>query len=128
MRDWTCPPSLANAIGSVVLAIGLCFMAYFDSWWPALALVLGASVFARQFLRRRFYDATITACIFGGLYAAFTTSLPWTLLMPVIFVVAAITNLFREITELRKPSVDHPTQQQLEEDLQEQHEHHQPKP
>ena len=122
MTRWNCPHSLANAIGSVVLAIGICLMAYLDRWWPAFALVLGASVFARQFARRRFYDATITACIFGGLYVAFTFDLPWKVLMPVIFVVAAITNLFREITEFRKRKNDGLDLEELQEEIDESHE------
>lgn len=125
MFNWICPHSLANAISSVVLAIGIAIIAYLDSWWPALALVLGASIFTKQFLRRRFYEAFLNGFIFGGIFFASNSQLPWQMVLPVILVVAAITNLFREVTRLRnRPPHSDLSQQELEEDIQEQHEHH----
>lgn len=86
----------ADTISTAVLLIALAILMYTNAWWPWILLGIGAVVVTRQYFLVRFYDMLVTSLIFIGLFCFFYFPIKWSVILPVLFTVAAIYIIFRE--------------------------------
>lgn len=86
----------ADTISNGVFLIGLGLLFYTNFWWPGILLVLWVTLFIRQYLTGRIYDAVITTVIFFGLFILSFFQFDWSILLPVLFILAGIHLIFRE--------------------------------
>lgn len=86
----------AKALSSALLLVGLALVFFFDSWWPAIMLVIGIPLALRQFLMGRFSDATLSLFVFVGFFVIAQFNISWKVLIPILFIMAAIYILCKE--------------------------------
>lgn len=86
--------SEAIANGVFLIAIGILF--FTNYWWPGILLAIWASLALRQYFSGRIYDLCISSVILLGLFASTYFDFEWSVLVPVIFVIAGIYVIFRE--------------------------------
>ncbi|MDN3504518.1 MAG: hypothetical protein P0S95_02945 [Rhabdochlamydiaceae bacterium] len=86
----------AKVISSALFLFGLAFLAYFESWWPGIMLVIGIPLAIRQAMLGRYYDMIISLVVFIGVFCTAQYDVSWKILLPVVFVLAAIYILGRE--------------------------------
>ena len=86
----------ANNLAAGLLLVGLAVIGYVEQWWPGILLAFGLAVALRQALLGRWYDAILLALVFAGSFASFFFQLSW---MPVLFLVAGIYLIFRDVSE-----------------------------
>lgn len=84
----------AIANGAFLIAIGILF--FTNLWWPGILLAIWVSLALRQYFSGRYYDLYISSIILLGLFALAFFQLEWTVMIPVLFVVAGIYIIFRE--------------------------------
>ena len=112
----------AEAIGTSLFFLGLAIIAFRHSWWPSLSIVIGLSLAVRQFLLGRIYDMIVSLFIFIGIFVFSTYNIPWDILLPTIFVIAAIYTITREVFSRNTPSeVDY--EENLNHELEEEEDH-----
>ena len=90
--------SRAKALSTALFFIGLALLAVLNTWWPAIMLVIGIPLAFRQCLLGRYHDMILSLLVFGGVFVTYQSDIDWQLLLPVIFVIAALYVLFREFT------------------------------
>lgn len=95
-------------IFSLVLFIpGLVICIILNSWWPALSLLVGVPFSFYQFLIGREYSAGLSILSFGGVFVSvYYEDIPWNLILPVVFSLAAIYLFFGEIFRRPIPVVE----------------------
>lgn len=113
----------AEAISTSIFFLGMAVIAFRHSWWPSLSLVIGISLATRQFLLGRIYDMIVSLVIFIGIFVLSTYDIPWDILLPTIFVIAAIYTLTREIFTRNTPS-EIEVEEDLNHELEEEEDHH----
>jgi hypothetical protein len=86
----------ADAISNGAFLIGLGILLFTNAWWPGILLVLWTSLFLRQYLTGRFYDAFMSTFILIGLFIIAFIKINWSVLIPVLFVIGGIYLIFRE--------------------------------
>lgn len=86
----------ADAIANGGFLIGLGILLFTNSWWPGILLVIWASLFLRQYLTGRNYDAFISTVILVGLFLVTFIKINWSVIIPVLFVIGGIYLIFRE--------------------------------
>lgn len=86
----------AKALSTALFLIGLALLFFIDSWWPALMLVIGVPLALRQYLLGRKGDALISLAVFGGFFIIGTFDISWKILIPILFVMAALYTLCKE--------------------------------
>jgi len=96
----------AHTLATALFLIGLAVLAYFNRWWPEIMLVIGIPLALEQYLLGRFYDAFVSLFVFIGVFITVQYDLPWEILLPVLFICAAIYVLFREYLEKTEESED----------------------
>ncbi|MCB1149263.1 MAG: hypothetical protein KDK48_03785 [Chlamydiia bacterium] len=72
-------------------------MFYTNYWWPGILLALAVTFGVRDALRGRMYDFVITVVIFLGLFLFFFFNARWSFAVPVLFTLAGIAIIVREI-------------------------------
>ena len=92
-----CSHNKANSISSGLFLIALGILFYTNYWWPGILLALAVTFGARDFLRGRIYDFAITIVIFLGLFLFFFFNASWSFAVPVLFTLAGIALIVREI-------------------------------
>ncbi len=102
----------ASTIAIVLFFIGFATIASFNTWWPAIMLVIGVPLAIRQYLLGRIYDMYISLFVFIGVYITIQFDISWQILLPVLFTLGAVYILIREFQE----SWEHPEESE-EEDL-----------
>ncbi len=93
----------AKALSSALLLIGLAIIFFLESWWPAIMLVIGIPLALKQFLLGRLSDAFITLFVFVGFFIIAQFNISWKILIPVLFIMAAVYILCKEwVTSVSK--------------------------
>lgn len=87
----------ANSISSGVFLISLGILFYTNQWWPGILAALAVTLGVKDTLRGRYYDLALSVLIFGGLFVFFTFSPRWSVAVPVLFTLAGIWLIFREL-------------------------------
>lgn len=86
----------AEAISSSLFLVGLAIVFLTQSFWPGMMLVVGIPLALRQYLLGRTYDALLSLVIFGGVFCVSGLDISWEIILPVLFVTAAIYTIIRE--------------------------------
>jgi hypothetical protein len=86
----------ADAISNGAFLIGIGILLFTNDWWPGILLVIWASLFLRQYLTGRLYDAFLSTVILVGLFIISFIKINWSVLLPVLFVIGGIYLIFRE--------------------------------
>lgn len=91
----------AKAISSAVFLIGIALIMYLDAWWPGIMAVIGIALAIKQSLEGRHYDTILTLAVFIGFFIMAQFNISWKILLPILFVMAAIYILCKEWVENR---------------------------
>jgi ABC-type antimicrobial peptide transport system permease subunit len=94
----------ASALSTALLLIGLAIVIFLRAWWPGIVLAIGIPLALRQALLGHYFDTFISLLIFGGVFITAQFEVSWDILLPVLFLVAALYILLREFQE----SSEHP--------------------
>jgi 4-hydroxybenzoate polyprenyltransferase len=86
----------AKAISSALFLIGLAIIFFIDSWWPGMMIVIGVPLALKQFLLGRYNDAAMSLFVFVGFFIIAQFNISWKILLPILFVMAAIYVLCKE--------------------------------
>lgn len=100
----------ARSFGTSIFLIGLAVLSFTDQWWPNIMLVIGLSLCIKQFLQKRIYDGILSIIIFGGVFVIYEFQFSMKILLPILFVSAALFLLVRELLQKN-------TESELEEDI-----------
>lgn len=85
----------AHSIGFALFLIGIGLLFIFQSWWPAIALVIGLSIAVKKYLLHEFFDMIVALVIFIGIFVTVQfASSKWVL--PVLFILGGSYIFFRE--------------------------------
>jgi predicted membrane protein len=96
----------ASAISTALLFIGLAIVTFLHAWWPGIMLVIGIPLALRQFLLGHHFDTLMSLVIFCGVFVTAQFEVGWEVLLPVLFILAAIYILLREFQENREHPED----------------------
>ena len=107
-----------NGISTGVLLISLGILAFLNSWWPGILIVLGVSLGLRQYLLGRYYDMGFSFLIFFGLFIIIITPLPFNFLVPILFILAGIYMLCREFL-IPDPTTEIEEEEEIELEIEE---------
>lgn len=102
----------AKAITSALFLIGLAIIMYLDAWWPGIMAVIGVPLALKQFLEGRYHDTLLTLFVFVGFFVVAQFNISWKILIPILFVMAAVYILCKEWVESKLQS-----EEEKEEDL-----------
>lgn len=86
----------AKAISTALFLIGLAIIFFIDSWWPGIMIVIGIPLALKQFLLGRYHDAAMSLFVFVGFFIIAQFNISWKILIPILFVMAAIYILCKE--------------------------------
>lgn len=87
--------SKTRAISLSIMLLGFAVLSFTDTWWPWLMAVIGLSVVVKQVLRAKFYEAFISAIVFGGVVVTTGLNIAGRYFLPVILMVGSIYILTR---------------------------------
>ena len=88
-----------ESICYAIFLVGLAILFYTNKWWPASMLVVGISLALKQFLSGRKREAFLSLFFFVGYYISEAFNIPWKMLIPILFIMAAIYVICREWVE-----------------------------
>lgn len=108
----------AHAIAFALFVVGVALLFILRAWWPGIALVLGISIAARQYLLASYFDMAVSLVIFIGIFVieAFKFSSPW--YMPLLLVTGGCYVFFREFfggSSLPEPEQEEDLNHEIEE-------------
>jgi len=89
----------ARAFGTSIFLVGLAVLSFTDQWWPNIMLVIGLSLCIKQFLQKRLYDGILSIIIFGGVFVIYEFQFSLKILLPILFLSAALFLLVREFSQ-----------------------------
>ncbi len=95
----------ARSLAFALFFVGLAICSLTGGWWPSVMLVVGIPLAMRQFLTGRPQDTMLTLVVFGGVFVTYQYDISWQLLLPILFVTAALLVLYREFWTSRYPSI-----------------------
>ena len=96
----------AKALSLSLFLVGLAICSFTQSWWPTVMLVAGIPLALKQLLLGRPQDALPTLVVFIGVYMTYQYQINWEMLLPILFLIAAIFVLYREFWTTRYPPLD----------------------
>ena len=94
----------AKSLSLALFLIGLATLSFYGAWWPGIVLVIGLPLALKQFLLGRGHDVILTLLVFGGVFVTYSFEIDWQLLLPVLFLIAAVYVIFREYTDRSNPT------------------------
>ena len=86
----------AKALSTALFLVGLAIILFLDAWWPGIMIVIGVPLSLKQFLQGRFHDAAISLFVFVGFFIIAQFNISWKILIPILFIMAAIYVLCKE--------------------------------
>ncbi len=86
----------AKTLSSALFLIGLAIVSLTNNWWPGMMLVIGIPLALRQYLLGRNYDALLSLVIFTGTFIIAGFDVSWEVILPILFILAALYILIRE--------------------------------
>ena len=96
----------AKALSLSLLFLGLAILSFTGEWWPSVVLVAGIPLALRQFLLGRPHDFILTLLVFSGVFVTYQYEVNWQLLLPVLFIIAAIYIVFKEFAISSQPTYE----------------------
>jgi predicted membrane protein len=96
----------ASALSTALLLIGLAIIIFLGAWWPGIMLAIGIPLALRQFLLGHYFDMMMSLIIFCGVFITAQFEVGWEVLLPVLFILAAIYILLREFQQSREHPED----------------------
>ena len=90
------PKNKAQALSTALLLVGLAILLFTDAWWPGILLAVGIPLALKQLLNGRYYDAIISLFVFVGFFIIASFDISWKILVPILFVMAAVFTLCKE--------------------------------
>ena len=108
----------AKAISSSLFLVGLAVVSFTQNWWPGILLVIGIPLALRQLLLGRVYDMFLSLVIFVGGFVVSGYQVSWEVVLPVIFIVAAIYTLAREFLD-SNPSSEAELEESINKEIEE---------
>ena len=96
----------AKALSLSLFLVGLAICSFTQSWWPTIMLVAGVPLALKQVLLGRPQDALLSLVVFVGVYMSYQYEINWDMLLPILFLVAAIFVIYREFWTTRYPPLD----------------------
>jgi len=86
----------AKTLSSALFLIGLAIASLTSNWWPGMMLVIGIPLALRQYLLGRNYDAVLSLVIFSGTFIIAGFDVSWEVILPILFILAALYILIGE--------------------------------
>ena len=86
----------AKTLSSALFLIGLAIVSLTQNFWPGMMLVIGIPLAVRQYLLGHIYDAALSLVIFCGAYFVAGFNVSWEVVLPVLFIIAALYILIQE--------------------------------
>ena len=102
MRKAFLSKNKVKALSGVLFCIGLVLLFFIHAYWSAVVLVIGIPLALKQCLEKRLYDMAITLFIFIGFFLIAQFTIPWKILIPILFIMAAIYILCKEYVISKK--------------------------
>lgn len=91
----------AKILVLILFLVGLAFLTYLGSWWPAIMLLVGVPLTLWQYLQGRHFDMWVSLFVFGGAFVTVQFDIRWEVFLPVLFSLGGIYIFFREWLESR---------------------------
>ena len=104
----------ADKLALAVVLLGLAILSYSESWWPGLALALGASLFVKRLFEGKYYEAILTMALFGAVFASVKYNTSW---ITALFLIAALVFVFQAF--MNTPADEIEEEEELEKELDE---------
>ncbi|MBI5345944.1 MAG: hypothetical protein HZB76_02220 [Chlamydiae bacterium] len=92
----------AQALSLTIFLIGMAFIAYFNYWWPGILLVIGVPMAVRNFMMKKYSDMVTGLIVFVGAFVIASVGVSAQLLIPAIFVIAAIYVFLKNFMGLKE--------------------------
>ena len=89
----------ARVISTALFLIGIAILLFIDKWWPGIMLVVGIPLALKQFLQGRTTDMLLSLFVFVGFFIIAQFNISWRILIPILFVMAAVYLLCKEWVE-----------------------------
>ncbi len=86
----------AKTLSTSLFLIGLAIVSLTETWWPGMMLVVGIPLALRQYLLGHIYDACLSLAVFCGAFFVAGAGSTWEVVLPVLFIIAAIYILIQE--------------------------------
>lgn len=86
----------AHSFSMALFFVGLAILSFTGEWWPGILLAVGIPMALRKTLLGKGYDAFLILVIFGGVYVSYTITIRNDLILPILFLVAALFIVVRE--------------------------------
>jgi len=102
----------SRAITSALFLVGIAIIMFLNAWWPGIMVVIGIPLALKQFLEGRTRDMLLTLFVFVGFFIVAQFNISWKILVPILFIMAALYILCKEWVESRLTS-----EEEREEDL-----------
>ena len=102
--------------------VGLSFLAFYQTFWPWILIVVGASLGFRSIALGHYYEGVFNILTFGGLTWTYLAKISWSIVLPIVLVIAAIYEVYKayvEEVELTERDKLEDKQHELEEEEQE---------
>jgi predicted membrane protein len=112
----------AKALSLALFLVGLAFISFMGTWWPAIMLAIGIPLALRQYLLGRHYDMGISLFVFIGVFVTVQFNISWQILLPILFTLGGIYVFFREYIESTETSTADEEEDLNEEIEEKQHE------
>ncbi|MEI6531966.1 MAG: hypothetical protein WCN87_04010 [Chlamydiota bacterium] len=104
----------ADKLALATFLVGLAILSYTESWWPGLALALGAALFAKRLFEGKYYESLLTLAVFGAVFASVKYNISW---IAALFLIAAIVLVFQAF--MNTPADEIEEEEELEKELEE---------
>ena len=86
----------AKTLASSLFLIGLAIVSLTQAFWPGMMLVIGLPLALRQYLLGHTYDSMLSLVIFVGAFLVAGLDVSWEVILPILFIIAAIYILIQE--------------------------------
>lgn len=104
-KQWT-SSKRARALSLALFLIGLALLSFVGAWWPGIVLVIGLPLALKQLLLGRGHDMILSLLVFGGVFITYQYDIDWQMLLPILFLVAAVYVIFREYADRSNPTTE----------------------
>jgi hypothetical protein len=84
-----------KAFSFALLFVGLAFLAFFQTFWPWILLVIGVVLGFRSFAYGKIYEAIFNFSTFAILTFTYESPFSWSIVLPIILVIAAIFEVYK---------------------------------
>ncbi|MBP9840886.1 MAG: hypothetical protein KBC64_00495 [Simkaniaceae bacterium] len=101
-----CSKKRITSFSGSLFFLGLAVVSLTGTWWPGMMLVIGLPLALKQYLSGRKGDMLVSLFVFVGIFIAAQFNLSFEILLPVLFLIAALYLGAREFLESSGETVD----------------------